>query len=171
MMLVLAGLHGAGKSYLSSVISRDFSWEVCVKRDILKLLHSYEGGESDWVAWYRSLYVSIGSYSVTKKLASLIPSRDRIVLDSVHSYSEWRAVREARPDSVLAAVIAPKAVRLARNEPEDVVLDERRVACWHDEEEKSSCLIAESEWCFNGALPLKTLHGEFEEFLNHYAIR
>lgn len=168
MMLVLAGLHGAGKSYFSSLIATEFGWTVCVKRDLLMLLHSHEGVGDDWVTWYRKLYASEGPYEVTRKIFNLIPSNNRLILDSVHNLAEWKAIKECCPDAVLASVIAPKAVRIIRNGPEDKFLDIQRVRFWHDD--GGSCLISESEWCFNGAASAEVQKTEFEAFLLHYVI-
>ena len=168
MMLVLAGLHGSGKSYFSSHIAAEFGWDVCVKRDLLKLLHGREGVGGDWVKWYRELYASKGLREVTRLLLDLAPPSSRIIMDSVHNLAEWKAVKELRPDSVLAYVIAPKAVRVARNGQEDEILDIRRVSFWH---EGGHCLAVESEWCFNGAATTEVQKEEFKAFLIHYSVR
>lgn len=168
MILTLAGLHGSGKSYFSSYIATKFGWSVYVKRDLLKLLHDNEGGKDDWVVWYREIYASIGPYEVMKRILNFIPFSNRLILDSIHNIAEWKAVKECRPDAILSVIIAPKAVRIARNKPDDKLLDIQRVNFWHDD--NNSCLIAESEWCFNGAASSKTQNAEFEAFLAHYAI-
>ncbi|MEK7137423.1 MAG: AAA family ATPase, partial [Patescibacteria group bacterium] len=122
MMLVLCGLHGSGKSHLTARLVSDFGWQMCVKRDLLRQLHATGSADDDWIAWYRALYASEGAYEVTKRLLALVPSSDRLILDSVHNLTEWRAIRDLHPDAVLASVIAPKAVRTARNGPEDLGL-------------------------------------------------
>ncbi|OGY54434.1 MAG: hypothetical protein A3A24_00215 [Candidatus Buchananbacteria bacterium RIFCSPLOWO2_01_FULL_46_12] len=168
MILVLAGLHGAGKSHLSSYIAAEFGWTVCVKRDLLMLLHSHVGVGDDWVSWYRTLYTSEGPYEVMKRLLNFIPTNDRLIIDSVHNLAEWKAIKKRYPDAVLAAVIAPKAVRMIRNNPEDEFLDIQRVCFWHGDD--GSCLIAESEWCFNGAASTEVQRIEFEAFFNQYTV-
>jgi len=168
MLLVLAGLHGAGKSHFSSYIADEFGWTVCVKRDLLMLLHGRVGVDEDWVSWYRTLYASEGPYEVTMRLLDFVPCNDRLIIDSVHNLAEWKAVRERRPDAILAFVIAPKAVRIIRNGPEDELLDIQRVSFWHSDD--NSCLISESEWCFNGAASTKVQRIEFEAFLDQYAV-
>ncbi len=170
MILVFAGLHGAGKSHLASYIAAEFNWMACIKRDLLKLLHDCECADAtDWVSWYRALYASEGPYHVMRKLLNLLPLNDRLILDSVHNLAEWKAIKERHPGAVLASVIAPKAVRIVRNEPEDESLDVQRIHFWHGND--GSCLIAESDWCFNGAAPTEAQRVEFESFLTHYAIR
>lgn len=166
-MLVLTGLHGSGKSHLSSLIATEYGWSVCIKRELLRQLHADEGGGEDWIVWYRALYALIGPYEVTKKLLRLVPQGDRMVLDSVHSYAEWKAVREIRSKSTLAIVVAPKAVRVARNGPEDPALDIQRIGFWHDDNAGNACLVSESEWCFNGAASSDILRQEFEAFLSN----
>lgn len=69
---------------------------------------------------------------------------------------------------VLASVIAPKAVRIIRNRPEDEFCDVQRISFWHGDD--GSCLISESEWCFNGAASSKVQRIEFEAFLDQYVI-
>ena len=170
MMLVLTGLHGSGKSYLSSLISAKFGWEVCVKRELLRLLHAQDGKDKDWVAWYRELYADVGPYEVTKRLMALVPSGNRLILDSVHNHTEWKAISEARKDSILATVIAPRRVRVARNGPEDPGLDTRRIGFWHDSEDHQACLASECEWSFNGAAAPKLIYSEFEAFTAHYVV-
>jgi len=170
MMLALSGLHGSGKSHLSALIASGFGWDICVKRDLLKLLHISENITGDWVVWYRTLYAAEGAYEVTRKLMGFVPARDRIILDSVHNLTEWRAVRSLRPDAILASVIAPKAVRAARNGSEDPGLDIQRILFWHGDKESASCLAAESEWCFNGAASAEVQRTEFEAFLDQCTV-
>lgn len=168
MTLVLAGLHGAGKSHFASCIAAEFGWTVCVKRDLLMLIHSHAGVCSDWVLWYRTLYKSKGSYEVMRMILDFVPPNDRLIIDSIHNLAEWRAIKERYPDAVIAFVIAPKAVRIARNEQEDSLLDVQRVCFWHGED--GSCLPSESEWCFNGAASTEVQKIEFKAFLNQYTI-
>jgi len=170
MILALAGLHGSGKSHFASRIATKFHWKTCVKRDLLKLLHEREGFGDDWVAWYRALYSSIGAYNVTLKLLDLIPQKERLILDSVHDHGEWNALKKHRSNVLLATIIAPKEVRLARNGPEDEGLDTQRIQFWHTKQQESLCLITQSEWCFNGAASAKVQDIEFSAFCTHFAI-
>lgn len=163
MILALSGLHGSGKSHLSAIIAAEFGWQVCVKRDLFKVLHARENAGGDWVAWYRAFYASEGVYEVTRALMSLVPESDRVILDSVHNLAEWKAIRDLRSDAVLALVIAPKAVRAARNDSEDSGLDAQRVQFWHGND--ASCLAIECDWCFNGAASVEVQRIEFESFL------
>lgn len=164
MMLVFAGLHGSGKSHLAQRISRAFGWTICVKRDLLKELHALDGHGGDWVDWYRSQYASRGPYAVTRDILGLIPDSGTVILDSVHNLAEWRAVRECYSIATLALVVASKAIRMARNGPEDEGLDSQRVRFWHVGSQ--GCLAAESEWCFNGAADEVTQEAEFKAFLS-----
>ena len=164
MILVLAGLHGSGKSHLAQRVARTFGWRTCIKRDLLKEFHIREGRGGDWVAWYRAQYASRGAYAVTRDILRFLPDDGHVILDSVHNMVEWRAVRECHPSALLALVVAPKAVRLARNGPEDAGLDAQRVRFWH-EEGHQGCLAAESEWCFNGAGDAVTQDAEFMAFI------
>jgi hypothetical protein len=167
MVLVFIGLHGAGKSYLSSYIALNFGWKVYVKRNLLMLLHNRLGARGDWVSWYRDLYTVNGSYSVMRMVLTLIPFVDNdLIIDSIHGFGEWRAIKERWPDAVLASVITPKAVREQRNRPETTALDVCRISFWH---EGGVCLTSESEWCFNGAAPIEAQRIEFESFLNHFS--
>lgn len=166
MILVFAGLHGSGKSHLAQRISHEFGWKTCVKRELLKELHAHEGHQGNWVDWYRAQYESRGPYAVTKDILEWMPDDGNIILDSVHNAAEWRAVRERHPDATLTLVVAPKAIRLARNGPEDEGLDAQRIRFWH--EGSQGCLVAESEWCFNGAADEITQDGEFKAFLSRW---
>lgn len=167
MMLVFIGLHGAGKSHLAELIKREYGWLVYNKRDLLKELYNHKNSNEDWITWYRSLYDSIGPYAVMEQLLKLIPeSGDNTILDSVHNLSEWRAIQTTYHEAILVAVISPKPIRLARNEPEDKDLDIQRVKFWHKRETtKNDCLMAEVDWAFNGAATPEMLKKEFDALL------
>jgi hypothetical protein len=175
-MLALVGLHCAGKSYLAARIEAELGWPTCVKRNLLSQLHHDLKIDGDLTDWYRRLYAVHGSYKVTQALLHLMPDVECFVLDSIHGLGEWMAVKEARNDAVLAMVIAPDAERHQRIASQgqgylSQGLDELRVRYWHDVESRreSSCLSAESQWCFNGAGSAATQVAEIENFVKYYA--
>ena len=168
-VLVLTGLHGSGKSHLSGIISSKFGWPVYVKRELLRRLHAESGSSEKWESWYRCIYSLDGVDRITRRVIQLLPEQGDLVLDSVHNIVEWRTVRSIRADSVLAAVVAPAAIRLARNGDEDPALDRRRVGYWHGPD--GGCLISECDWCFNGAAEPETSCTEFGSLLEWLSAR
>lgn len=176
MILALMGLHGSGKSYFATSIEAVFKWKVYVKRDLLKVLYEQEGDvKVDWVDWYRKLYERVGPYEVMNKILKLIPeSKDPIILDSIHNLAELKALRDMHANNfVLAAVVAPKLVRLSRNDQEDIELDRKRISFWHEKtlDGNISCLFSEADWVFNGCVSKETRLLEFQNFLDYLTSR
>lgn len=74
-----------------------------------------------------------------------------IVLDAVHNPDEWRVIKRACPESILAGVFFPKRVRFDRNDQGDDNLDIKRNIYWHENMlGELSCLLSEIEWAFSG---------------------
>ncbi len=172
MLLVLTGLHGSGKSHLTKIAEADFNWKIIVQRELLKKLYSEEADGDDWIVWYRRLYEDVGSYGVMNKIIRFIPANNyHTILDSIHNLKEWKVVKRVYPSAVLATVVTPKLVRLARNEPEDEILDIQRINFWHEKAgENTECLLSEAGWTFNGAAPVDLLKMEFRSFLDHFVL-
>jgi len=151
MIVGLVGYHSSGKSYLSEFVVKNYGWRHILKRELLREWSTMGGNEQAFIDWYRDLYHRMGSYEIMLHLLRLIKysrdSKEVILLDAIHTPDEWKAVTEIEPDSILASVILPKSLRLARSTPEDMELDIKRERFWHN---GNACLLSQVEWSFNG---------------------
>lgn len=165
MMLVLAGLHGAGKSFISRLLVEEFGWTNIYKRDILHKLHAQSGDQNDWEQWYLRQYQIHGVESVTKDILKVLPLEAKLVLDSVHNPIEWRVIRTQVPESRLMFVLTSLKVREERHGPGQNEINQTRLRHWHEQKEHLLCLAAEADWALNGAAPVELLRLEIEHGL------
>jgi len=165
----LCGLHGAGKSYIAARLRELGGWTVLDKR--LELKRLYENGwfrrskDESWEAWYRSTYERFGSGSVMLKVLESIriSTVSVVVVDAIHTPDEWRSLQGYAPESVLAGVWAPQAIRdVRRDEPSE--MDARRVHFRHN---NNVCLMSTVEWAFPGSLPGELLDRLCQEFITY----
>ncbi|MFA6119700.1 MAG: hypothetical protein WC688_07290 [Parachlamydiales bacterium] len=156
MIIGIAGLHGAGKSFLANIMSTKLKWRVVNKRDAMKKIYKKQPPVDDltWEEWYRVLYGKVGAFNMMVMILDELIKEKRcfpIILDSVHNTDEWRAIKYAYPESILVGVFSPKRVRSARNEQGDEELDTKRIIYWHENIlGELSCLLSEVEWAFSG---------------------
>src|SRR3989344_7097810 len=154
MIAVLAGRHGAGKSYLARLLGT-CGWSIRLKQAYLEQLHRTSGDPSDLITWYRKRYKEAGAREVTRELLAaglLSNGSGPMVLDSIHNLEEWRVIKENVPLAILVSVIAPSDIRDSRNNRGDDALDKSRILYWH-EDSIGGCLMAEVEWTFQGTVP------------------
>lgn len=83
MFYVLTGLHGAGKSSVSSFAS-EIGMMVLNKRERFHQIHTELGLEGDWVAWYLNQYESGNAPWLIEKTVEGCQGID-VVYDSVHN--------------------------------------------------------------------------------------
>lgn len=174
MIIGLVGLHGCGKSNLSSIFEKEFGWINANKRKILENMFSknFASPEShESIEWYRYMYKSYGAPKLMELILEIIPKEAHIILDAIHNPREWSVVKNIFPVSMLVGVFSPQAVRAKRNSPQDAVLDSKRIKYWHNHDEESSiCLLSEVEWVFTGVNSLELQKAECAEFVNYLKI-
>lgn len=162
MIIGLTGLHGAGKSYIGKLLEEVLGWEHFKKREYLqKLYHSSEKRRSppNWLEWQSKLYLKKGSFKVMQEiLAKDIPTQQVLVVDAVHNAEEWRAVRAIESRAILIGVFSPSSIRAIRRDPEEELLDKKRIAHWHESNDDDIvCLLSHVEWAFTGTMPRELL--------------
>lgn len=168
MLVVLTGLHASGKSYFANNIAKGFGFNVVYKLDIVKKLSDKE--KKDFRIWYRENF-NKDPYSTTEKILSELPLSENVILDSVHSFNEWRIIQSIVPDVVMISVITPECVRTARYENPDDNNDNKRLMYWHsDFNGERGCLLSQASWSINGAASLEANRAAFEDFLNFYKV-
>ena len=106
---------------------------------------------------------------ITEKILKEI-NDEKVVLDAVHSFHEWKIIQEFYPKSLLAVVTTPTKVRNTREEIDDKIKNIQRIKYWHSVygDMHSSCLLSEAGWSFNGAGSLESQilsFGEMVRFL------
>jgi len=173
MIVGLTGLHGAGKSYVGQLLKETFRWTHFEKRAYLKTLYKIKNSQESialsWLDWHHQLYSSKGSFYVMLEILKMnFPNQSVLVVDAVHNIEEWRAIKQVEPRAILAGVFSPSSTREERREPEESILDKKRIAHWHGNADVSNhCLISEAEWAFTGLMPRDFLVEQCK-VLRHY---
>ena len=170
MIIGLTGYHSAGKSVLAEFLAKKFAWHWVLKRTLLKEWSEEGDDESAWTSWYRDLYKKMGSYEIMHHLLRRMNYhkniKEVILLDSIHTPEEWKAIKEVDSNSLLAGVFIPKECRLQRSSPEDLVLDVKRQQYWHAGVDHT-CLFAQIEWSFCGTASPKLRTLEAKALFDH----
>lgn len=169
MLIAFTGLHAAGKSYLIEKISEKYSIKSYNKRQILKEIYYSENQEYDkyYGDWYREEFYKNPTI-ITSKILSKIPLYENIILDSIHSYTEWKIISNLYPNSILVSVSTPKDIRSLRQDAGDEAANLKRIEYWHSNYEgKEGCLLSEVSWTFNGAASTNANLLMFEELLSY----
>ncbi len=170
MIIGFTGFHSSGKSDLCKYLELKYGWRWVIKRDLLKDWSGMGDDESAWIRWYRNLYRTSGGYKVMhhliKRMGYSRGSNAVILMDSVHTPDEWRAITEVDPNSLLVCVYIPKELRLERSTPEDLSLDIRRERHWHSEA-GDECLLSHVEWAFCGIASHELRSLEAEALFGH----
>jgi hypothetical protein len=171
MIIGLVGLHGCGKSHLSKILEKEFGWINVNKRRLLEEMFSknFSSSESqESIDWYRHMYRSYGAPKIMELILEKIPRGTPVILDAIHNPREWSIVKSTFHKSMLAGVFAPHAIRVKRNNPQDALLDIKRMKYWHDHDDESSeCLMSEVEWVFNGVHSYELQKSESKELMNY----
>jgi hypothetical protein len=171
MLLVLTGFHAAGKSFFTHNVAAKQGFIACDKKDVIKKIYNSENREiQDYWEWYRVEY-NKDPVLMTSKIISELPLDQNVILDSVHSYKEWRIIQSIIPDAVLVLIATPKDTRAERWEEGDPQKDLKRAQYWHsDYNEEKGCLLSEVGWAFNGALPPEVNAICFAELKKYYGL-
>ena len=168
MLVALTGLHAAGKSYFTNNIPPELGFEVYDKKDIVKQLCEEEGIKNNQWCWYQEEY-NKNPRLTTCKILSKLPLEKNVILDSVHSYKEWKIIQSVFDDSALIFIVTTEKVREKRWEIGDQQKDKTRMEYWHSEYEgERGCLLSEASWALNGAVSLETNISSFLDFINCY---
>jgi hypothetical protein len=115
MLVGLAGLHSAGKSHITRLLTAELGWYVLEKRKLLQDAYLSSNHPDDM---HRITYGNRGAYIAIQPIIPVIAhaftQHKVVVLDAVHNADEWRKLRKEFPDSLLVAVITPRKVRFQR---------------------------------------------------------
>jgi hypothetical protein len=176
-VIAFTGLHGVGKTFLAEVLAEKLGASYVNKRDVLRVIHSSlrTSDGSDYVSWYRELYLSHGGFYVMSLVVAYLENtlgKDAVVmLDSVHNKEEIRFLKE-RCSVLLVLVTSPKGLKAQRLLIRDgeSMCDHVRIDSAHDIESGRvvSCLYAESDWSFCNTDSSAFVDGQIEEFVRIY---
>lgn len=165
MLIALTGLHASGKSYFANNVPQKFGFKVYDKKMVVESICSEETSCTDYWSWYQYEY-NKNPYEMTYKILSKLPLEENIILDAVHSYKEWKIIESIVPDSMIAVVTAPEAIRESRWDEGDKEKDLKRIKYWHsDYNGEQGCLLTQVSWSFNGAASLETNEACFIDLL------
>ncbi|MDD5639664.1 MAG: hypothetical protein PHR47_02560 [Candidatus Pacebacteria bacterium] len=167
MIIGLTGLHGCGKSHIANILEKEFNCYLIDKRKSLekyfsKQFFSVDSQES--IEWYRSIYKEYGPATLINLLIEHIPNDKATIIDAIHNPIEWNTIKEKFPSSLLVGVFSPHIIRIARNNPQDILLDIKRINYWHCD---NQCLLSSIEWAFTG-LASASFQKKECEVLMHY---
>lgn len=169
MLIAFTGLHAAGKSYLIEKISEEYAIKIFNKKQILKEMFIIEEQRSDihYRDWFREEFYN-DPVKIISRILSRLPMEETIILDSVHSFTEWKIINDLCPNSILVSVSTPKDIRSIRQDAGDDEANLKRMEYWHsDYEGKEGCLLSEVSWTFNGAASTNANLLMFEELLSY----
>lgn len=164
-MLALAGLRGAGKSFISRILVEEFGWTRIYKHDMLRKLHERSDDLGNWEHWYLQQYRERGVSAVTEDILQVLPQTTPLVLDAVHNPIEWHTIKSRVLESRLFLVVASREVRERRRGPNQDEANRTRLSYWHEQKGSSSCLAAEVDWTLNGAASIELLRLELKQGL------